>query len=88
MFFFICFFFFLQFAYINFTVRINNKDIFILEKIISDLPEQKTFFFPPRKELLILVSIAGKLFLWSLGNLALFLQNYAFMGTGFLIMVP
>ena len=42
--------FFLQFEYINFTVRINNKDIFILEKIISDLPEQKTFFFsPPEK---------------------------------------
>ena len=51
------------------------------------MPKQKTFFFP-RKELLILVSIAGKLFLWSLRNLALFLQNYAFMGTGFLIMVP
>lgn len=41
--------FFLQFAYINFTVRINNKDIFIFEKIISDLPEQKTFFFSPQK---------------------------------------
>lgn len=42
-------FIFLQFAYINFTVRINNKNIFILQKIITDLPKQKTIFFPPEK---------------------------------------